>query len=125
MNKTSTSTIQRDKYGMTPEDWQRLHALTDEEITARALADPDAQPLTPEQLEAMRRPRPLSKVVRNKVRMTRQSFSAAYGIPSDTLRAWERHEAEPTPVEMAYLRLIEREPERAKLVPALEPERTS
>ena len=36
----------------------------------------------------------------------------------ETLRAWERHEAEPTPAETAYLRLIEREPERAKLLPA-------
>ena len=118
MNKISTSTSPRDKYGMTPEDWQRQDALTDGEITARALADPDAQPLTPEQLEAMGRPRPLSKIIRNTLRMTRQTFAEVYGIPMDTLRAWERHEAEPTPAETAYLRLIEREPERAKLVPA-------
>ena len=119
MNKTSTSTSQRDKSGMTPEDWQRLDAMTDEEITAGALADPDAQPLTADQLEAMRRPRPLAKVIRNKLRMTRQTFAETYGIPQDTLRSWERHESEPTPAEIAYLRLIEREPERAKLVPAI------
>ncbi len=65
----------------------------------------------------MRRPRPLSKMVRNKRRMPRQTFGQTYGIPDETLRAWERHEAEPTSVEIAYLRLIEREPERAKLVP--------
>ncbi len=117
MSMTSTSDKQRDRYGMTPEDWQRLNDKTDEEITAAALADPDAQPISPEQAEAMRRPRPLSKVVRNKLRMTRQTFGETYGIPLDTLSAWERHEAEPTPVETAYLRLIEREPERAKLVP--------
>lgn len=118
MNKPSTTTSPPDKYGMTPEDWQRLDAMTDEEITAAALADPDAQPLTLEQLEAMRRPRPLCKVVRNKLHMTRQRFSEAYGIPFETLRAWERHEAEPTEVEFAYLRLIEREPELAKLAEA-------
>jgi DNA-binding transcriptional regulator YiaG len=28
----------------------------------------------------------------------------------ETLLAWERHRAEPTEVELAYLRLIEREP---------------
>ena len=117
MSKTSTTTSHRDTYGMMPEDWRRLDAMTDEEITAAALADPDAQPLTPEQLEAMRRRRPLCKVVRNKLCMTRQRFSESYGIPLDTLRAWERHEAEPTEVELAYLRLIERQPELAKLVP--------
>lgn len=102
---------------MTPEDWRRLDAMTDEEITAAALADPDAQPLTAEQLEAMRRPRAFCKVVRNKLRLTRQLFSETYGIPLDTLRAWERHEAQPTEVELAYLRLIERVPEWAKLQP--------
>lgn len=100
---------------MSPEDWRRLQAMTDEEINAAALTDSDNPPLTPEQLEQMRRPRPLSKVIRNKLRMTRQTFGQTYGIPDETLRAWERHETEPTPVEIAYLRLIEREPERAKI----------
>lgn len=36
-------------------DYERLAALTDEEVTAAALADPDAQPLTDEQLRRMRR----------------------------------------------------------------------
>jgi putative transcriptional regulator len=32
--------------------------MTDEEVLAAALADPDAQPLTPEMLEKMRRVSP-------------------------------------------------------------------
>ena len=28
-------------------DWARLDAMTDEEVVAAALSDPDAQPLTP------------------------------------------------------------------------------
>jgi putative transcriptional regulator len=36
-------------------DWARLGAMTDDEIMAAALSDPDAQPLTPEQLAKMRR----------------------------------------------------------------------
>ncbi|MGA3188748.1 MAG: hypothetical protein ABSF22_16705 [Bryobacteraceae bacterium] len=31
-------------------DWARLRAMSDEEVTAAAIADPDAQPMTPEQL---------------------------------------------------------------------------
>ena len=107
----------RDRLGMSPEDWKRLDAKTDEEITAAALTDPDNPPLTDEQLANFRRPH-LSRMIRQKLRMGRESFSETYGIPMDTLRAWERHEAEPSPAETAYLRLIEREPERAKLVPA-------
>ena len=117
MNSKSTSAKKRDKrdkYGMTAEDWRRLDALTDEEITAAALKDPDNPPLTDEQLAQFRRPA-LSMKVRLKLRMGRETFSAAYGIPMETLRAWERHEVEPTAVEVAYLRLIERAPELAKV----------
>ena len=53
--------------------------------------------------------------VRHKLHMGRETFAAAYGIPLETLRAWERHQVEPTEVELAYLRLIEREPEMAKM----------
>jgi len=39
----------------TKHDWTAADALTDAEIHAAALADPDAQPLTPERLAKMRR----------------------------------------------------------------------
>ena len=116
MSKEPTSGNVRDRFGMTPADWDRLRVLTDEEITAAALADPDAQPLTNEQPAQMRRPA-LVKLVRQRLRLGQDSFATLYGVPLDTLRAWERHEAEPSQAETAYLRLIEREPERAKLVP--------
>jgi putative transcriptional regulator len=38
-------------------DWTRLDAMTDQEVVAAALSDPDAQPLTAEQLAKMRRVR--------------------------------------------------------------------
>ena len=50
-------------------DWARLDAMTDEEVTAAALSDPDAQPLTSEQLAKMRR------VSRVKVLLLRQRHS--------------------------------------------------
>jgi len=37
-------------------DWARLKAMTEEEVMAAALSDPDAQPLTEEQLSRMKRP---------------------------------------------------------------------
>jgi putative transcriptional regulator len=102
------------RYGITAEDYrQRLEMMTDEEITAAALNDPDNPPLTDEQLARFRRPA-LAKRIRHKLHVGRETFSAAYGIPLETLKAWERHQTEPTAVEIAYLRLIEREPEMAK-----------
>lgn len=111
MSTNSTTTGKRDHVGMTAEDWKRLDGLTDEEIMAAALSDPDAQLITTDRL----RPPALSKFVRNHLRMTRQAFAEAYGIPIETLASWERYETEPSAAEAAYLRLIAREPERAKL----------
>ena len=104
MSKPSTTTIERDQTGMTPDDWRRLDSKTATEITAAALADGDA--------------RLLAKVRRHRLGLTRERFAAAHGMPLDTLRAWAWHTAEPTPTEFTYLRLVEREPELAQLVPA-------
>ena len=116
MSNGRTATINPDTVGMSSDDWERLDALTDEEITAAALTDPDALPIPPERLARMGRP--LAKVVRYALHLSRAEFAVAYGIPLAKLTAWERQEAQPTETETAYLRLIEREPERAKLVPA-------
>ena len=32
-------------------DWEQVDAMTEEEIHAKALSDPDTQPVTPEELE--------------------------------------------------------------------------
>ena len=40
-----------------------------------------------------------------------EDFARAYGIPVDTLRAWERREAGPSPAEVNYLRTIAKAPE--------------
>jgi putative transcriptional regulator len=113
MSNTPTSGNERDQYGMSAEDWRRLEAMTDEEIVAAALTDPDNPPLTDEQLARFRRPA-LVKRIRHRLHMGRETFAAAYGIPLETLRAWEAHQLEPTDVELAYLRLIERAPEMAR-----------
>jgi putative transcriptional regulator len=58
MNKNGTSKLvrySRDNLPPDETDWARVVAMTDDEITAAALADPDAQPLTPEQLARMKR----------------------------------------------------------------------
>ena len=91
-------------------DWSRFDALTDEEIYARALAGPDAQPLTQERLTRMKRiPRTVS--MRRVMRLSREAFSARYRIPLDVLTDWEEGSTAPDAVAYAYLRAIRRDPE--------------
>ena len=98
-------------------DWKAFEALTDEEVAEAVARDPDAVPTTPESLARMRRVSP-ARFIRRKLSMTPESFAEAFGIPLETLHAWERHEAEPSAVEFAYLRAIERNPDGVRLVPA-------
>lgn len=58
MSKTGTTRVivkpgEKPPRGET--DWARVRAMTDEEVMAAALSDPDAQPLGPEELARMRR----------------------------------------------------------------------
>lgn len=98
-------------------DWDAFNALTDEEIAEGVARDPDASLSSPEQLARMRR---ISRArhIRQKLRLAPWKFAELYDIPLETLLAWERHETEPSPVELAYLRLIERNPDAARKVPA-------
>ncbi len=84
--------------------------MTDEEVMAAALADPDAQPLTPEQLANMRRVSRV-KVLRQRLGLTQVEFAEAFGLPVSTLRDWEQNRCVPDAPARALLRAIEREPE--------------
>jgi putative transcriptional regulator len=91
-------------------DWARLRAMTDEGVTAAALADPDARPMTPEQLRKARRV-PRTKTLRRALHLTQEEFAARYRIPVGTLRDWEQGRCEPDQPARAYLTVIARDPE--------------
>lgn len=91
-------------------DWARVRAMTDEEVMAAALSDPDAQPLTPEELAKMRRVSPV-KVLRQRLGMTQVEFAEAFRLPVSTLRDWEQHRSVPDAPARALLRAIDRDPE--------------
>jgi putative transcriptional regulator len=58
MSKSVTGKLVHDRREDLPPsetNWAKVMAMTEEEILARALADPDAQPLTPERLARMKR----------------------------------------------------------------------
>ena len=91
-------------------DWARLDAMTDEQVVAAALSDPDAQPLSPEQLAKMRRVSRV-KVLRQRLAMTQAEFAEAFHLPITTLRDWEQHRSVPDAPARALLLAIERDPE--------------
>lgn len=86
-------------------DWVRLRGMSDEEVHAAALADPDAQPLMDEQLARMRLV-PRTKTLRRVLGLTQEEFAARFQIPIGTLRDWEQGRAEPDQTARAYLRAI-------------------
>jgi len=94
-------------------DWQRLDTMTDEEASAAAAADPDAQPSTPEQLAKMRRVSRV-KVLRQRPRMSQTEFARTFHLPIAMLQDWGRHRSTPDAPARALLLAIERDPETMK-----------
>jgi putative transcriptional regulator len=84
--------------------------MTDEEVEAAALSDPDAQPLTDEQLARAFRPGGLV-ALRKRLGLEQVEFARRFRIDLDTLKNWERGFGVPGDVERVYLRVIERNPD--------------
>ena len=87
-----------------------MRPMTEEEIHAAAMADPDARPMTSEEWQAARRV-PRTKSLRRILNLTQQEFAARYHIPLGTLRDWEQGRTEPDQPARAYLMVIARDPE--------------
>lgn len=128
MSKTSTTTAKsnprkavRDKYGMTPQDYARLDAMTEEDVLAAARSDPDALPLEdrkPGSLGPAHRAPP-SRWIRLRLGLSQDQFAATFRIPVGTLRDWEQHRREPDQAARAYLDVIAREPKAVQRALAL------
>lgn len=91
-------------------DWKRLRAMTEREVRAAALTDPDAHPLTHAELALMKRVTRI-KTLRRALRLTQEEFATRYHIPLGTLRDWEQGRCEPDQPARAYLTVIARDPE--------------
>lgn len=91
-------------------DWDRLKAMTEEEINAAALSDPDCPPLTEEQLSRFKRVN-IVKGIRQRVGMTQAEFAAAFQLPLATVRDWEQERSRPDAPARALLNAIARDPE--------------
>lgn len=83
--------------------------MDDAAIEAAAQNDPDAQPLTVEQLA---RTRPVSRVktLRRTLRMTQEEFADRFHLSLATLRDWEQGRSQPDQAANTYLEVIARNP---------------
>ena len=79
--------------------------MTDEEVHAAALSDPDAQPLAEEDFARMKST-PRATIVRRSLQLTPEEFASRFRIPLQTLRDWEQGRSEPDSAMYAYLRVI-------------------
>jgi putative transcriptional regulator len=84
--------------------------MTEADIEAAAVADPDARPMTPDELRAARRV-PRAKSLRRALGLTQEEFAARYQIPLGTLRDWEQGRTEPDQPARTYLKVIAGDPE--------------
>jgi len=90
-------------------DWRRFDAMTEAERHAAALSDPDAQPVTPDNIRRMKRT-PQVKVIRRALGLSQEEFAVRFHIPLGMLRDWEQSRKEPDAAARAYLTVIARNP---------------
>jgi putative transcriptional regulator len=84
--------------------------MTAAEIEVAAKADPDARPMTEEELRTARRI-PRVKTMRRALGITQEEFATRYHVPLGTLRDWEQGRTEPDQPTRAYLAVIAHDPE--------------
>jgi putative transcriptional regulator len=95
-------------------DWQSVRAMTDDQVEAAAKADPDAQPMSAEQLAQAQRPGTKVRALRSRLGMTQEQFAKTYHLPVGTVRDWEQGRSRPDAPALALLTVIEREPDAAR-----------
>jgi putative transcriptional regulator len=104
--------------------WRRADVMTADEHHAAAMADPDARPITAEDLATGRvRLVPRVRTLRRALRLSQEEFATRYRIPVCTLRDWEQGRKEPDAAAKAYLHVIASEPEMVRRALAHRPGR--
>ena len=100
---------------MHPEALARLDAMTDAEIDAASLSDPDNPPLTEDERARMAAARRV-QAVRRRTGLSQARFAVEYHINVGRLRDLERGRTRPDSALLAYLTVIEHEPDVVKRV---------
>jgi putative transcriptional regulator len=97
------------------EERARLEALTDEQIAEAAASDPDAQLLTPEQLDRMVFQRAV-RLAREATGLSQSEFSRQFRLNPSRLKNWEQGRFPPDEMALAYLEVIRQAPDVVRRV---------
>ena len=91
-------------------DWASFDALTEEQIMAAAMSDPDAQPISEGAPRRTWRGL-LPFILINRLGLTVDKFAARYQVPVDLVTAWYTSKIWPDAVASAYLKAIAADPD--------------
>jgi putative transcriptional regulator len=95
-------------------DWAALDAMTEEEIHEAALSDPDAQPLTEEELSQFKRVHPPEGIdvqeLRRRLGLSQALFAHFFGVSKRTVQEWEQGRKKPSGPAQILLGLISAHP---------------
>lgn len=117
MSDDGITRVKSDPARWTKPDLSRFNAMSEEGRHAAALADPDTQPATDEQLSRMRRV-PNVATIRAKFGLSIEEFAARFGLSPVVVREWEERRRHLDGAAKILLRVIEREPEAVARVAA-------
>ena len=105
---------------LSDEERVRLDAMTEEEMHAAALADPDNPPLTEEELQRLERV-PNLKAIREKLGLTQKEFAATFQLSLSAVRDWEQGRFAPDRAARTLLKVIAHNPAAVKEALAWQP----
>ncbi len=96
-------------------DWDRINAMTDDDIVRAAADDPDAPDLSDVPRDALRIVHPEGGVnvrgVRLKLGLTQDAFARRFGFNVSAVRDWEQGRKKPEAATRTLLLVIEAQPE--------------
>lgn len=90
-------------------DWDKVKALSEDDIAKAAADDPDSPLTSKEQLSSFQHV-PNPKSVRQQLNMTQEVFAATFHLPLGTLRDWEQRKHQPDQASRTLLRVIAKNP---------------
>jgi putative transcriptional regulator len=97
-----------------PVDWERIDAMTDDDIARQIAEDPDVAPDMSEALERGEFVR-LHIIdlfgIRTRMNLSHEEFAARFGLDPTELIEWEAMGGVPAEGIRTYLRVIERDPD--------------
>ena len=105
---------------MSAAELARLDAMTDEEIEAAARSDPDALPLTEDELQQFERV-PNLKAIRKKLGLSQKEFAETFHLSLSAVRDWEQGRFVPDRAARTLLKVVAHNPDAVKEALAQQP----